>query len=40
MKYYDQNKKKEEKFRRINDSIAMGIDIKRLIWSSETLWKD
>ncbi|RZF93748.1 hypothetical protein EXT42_04775 [Pseudoalteromonas sp. CO302Y] len=39
MKYYDKNKQKEEKFQRVNDSIAMEIDIKRLIWSSEILWK-
>jgi len=29
MKYYDQNKQKEDKFQRANDSIAMEIDIER-----------
>jgi len=39
MKYYDATKRKPEELQRINDSIAMEIDIKRLIWSSEILWK-
>ncbi|XPF92905.1 hypothetical protein ACM9HF_12820 [Colwellia sp. RE-S-Sl-9] len=38
MKYYDQKKQKEQKFQRVNDSVAMEIDIKRLIWSSEIVW--
>lgn len=40
MKYYDASKRQPEKRQRINDSMAMEIDIKRLIWSSEILWKD
>lgn len=40
MKYYDDKKQKEEIFQRVNDSIAMEIDIKRLIWSSEIIWKN
>jgi len=38
MKYYNKKKKKEDLFQRVNDSVAMEIDIKRLIWSSEILW--
>jgi len=39
MKYYDKNKRESFLFQRVNDSIAMEIDIKRLIWSSEIIWK-
>jgi len=39
MKYYDFNKRSPDAYQRVNDSIAMEIDIKRLIWSSEILWK-
>lgn len=39
MKYYDAQKREPAAFQRVNDSIAMEIDIKRLIWSSEILWK-
>ena len=40
MKYYDASKRQPEKRQRINDSMAIEIDVKRLIWSSEILWKD
>lgn len=38
MKYYDFNKQAPGRNQRVNDSIAMEIDIKRLIWSSEIIW--
>lgn len=38
MKYYDDKKQQPENLQRINDSIAMEIDIKRLIWSSQIKW--
>jgi len=39
MKYYNTNKREPDASQRVNDSIAMEIDIKRLIWSSEISWK-
>ena len=39
MKYYDANKHQVEMRQRIKNSMAMEIDVKRLIWSSEILWK-
>ncbi|MFV2061840.1 MAG: hypothetical protein ACC653_14230 [Gammaproteobacteria bacterium] len=38
MKYYDSNKASTFFNRRVRDSIAMGIDIKRLIWGSNIKW--
>jgi len=38
MKYYDESKVAPYAFQRVNDSIAIEIDIKRLIWSSEIIW--
>jgi len=40
MKYYDEIKNKADFSRRVTDSIAMEVDIKRLIWSSEITWKN
>jgi hypothetical protein len=40
MKYYDIDKARIGFIRRINDTRAMGIDIKRLIWSSVITWKE
>lgn len=40
MKYYDASKRQPHKRQRINDSRAIEIDIKRLIWSSDIQWKD
>ena len=39
MKYYDTNKHQVKMRQRIKNSMAMEIDVKRLIWSSEILWK-
>ena len=38
MKYYDQEKVRANLFRRIVDSVAMDIDVKRLIWGAQIKW--
>ncbi len=38
MKYYDWSKSRVDFMRRMKDSTAMEIDIKRLIWSSQIKW--
>ncbi|MEG3753060.1 hypothetical protein [Psychromonas arctica] len=40
MKYYDDKSDPKSLFRRLKNSIAMEIDLKRLIWSSSILWKN
>ncbi|MGO2130423.1 MAG: hypothetical protein ACTH4U_16955 [Pseudoalteromonas prydzensis] len=40
MKYYNETKNSANLKQRVTDSIAVEVDIKRLIWSSEVLWKD
>lgn len=40
MKYYDHNKLKIQFERKIRDSRAMEIDIKRLIWGAKIKWMD
>ncbi|NOY74066.1 MAG: hypothetical protein GXP14_17155 [Gammaproteobacteria bacterium] len=38
MKYYDQDKVRANLFRRVRDSAAMSIDVKRLIWGASIKW--
>lgn len=38
MKYYDPDKQGAGMARRVNDTIAMGIDVKRLIWGAKITW--
>ncbi len=38
MKYYDQEKASANLFRRVTDSIAMAMDVKRLIWGAQIKW--
>ncbi|WP_258306426.1 hypothetical protein [Pseudoalteromonas sp. meg-B1] len=40
MKYYNDTKNTANLKQRITRSEALEVDIKRLIWSSEVLWKD
>ena len=40
MKYYNNTKNTANLKQRITRSEALEVDIKRLIWSSEVLWKD
>ncbi|MDO6466470.1 hypothetical protein [Pseudoalteromonas carrageenovora] len=39
MRYYNETKNNADMKQRITNSIAFEIDIKRLIWSSEIVWK-
>ena len=39
MKYYNESKNNADLKKRISDSRAIEVDIKRLIWSSEIVWK-
>ncbi|MCF6256518.1 MAG: hypothetical protein L3J98_08995 [Gammaproteobacteria bacterium] len=38
MKYYDHEKVRANLFRRVSDSSAMAIDVKRLIWGAQIKW--
>jgi len=38
MKYYDQGKSEANFLRRVSDTMAMGIDLKRLIWGARIQW--
>jgi hypothetical protein len=38
MKYYDWDKSRVDFYRRIRDTVAMDIDIKRLIWGTKIEW--
>ncbi|MCF6254821.1 MAG: hypothetical protein L3J98_15275 [Gammaproteobacteria bacterium] len=38
MKYYDPTKRSADLFRRMVDSAAMDIDVKRLIWGAQIKW--
>jgi len=40
MKYYDQEKVSANLFRRVTDSTAMEIDVKRLIWGAQVTWSE
>jgi len=38
MKYYDSSKVRANLSRRVSDTIAMEVDIKRLIWGAQIQW--
>jgi len=38
MKYYDREKFMANFFRRIRDTMAMEIDVKRLVWGAQIQW--
>ena len=38
MKYYDWEKSRADFLRRINDTVAMELDVKRLIWGAQIKW--
>jgi len=40
MKYYNQEKVSANLFRRVTDSTAMEIDVKRLIWGAQVTWSE
>ncbi|KJY95793.1 hypothetical protein CWC12_01290 [Pseudoalteromonas ruthenica] len=38
MGYYDINKRPQSAYQRVTDSVAVEMDIKRLIWSPQITW--